>query len=115
MKLALFLIGIVLLFGSCVGVTAGYVYGTEFTKTVTIEDFEATKGESGNKYLFSDNRGNTYQVSDCWLRGIFSSTDIYFKVKKLKGKTVTITGYGWRIPFLSQYPNVVKIDGVFSE
>ena len=93
-----------------VGISCAYPYGTSFTKDVTVEDFEATKGTSGNKYLFFDSNGNTYQVGDCLMRGHFSSTDVFFTIKKLKGKRINVTGYGWRIPLLSWYPNVVRIN-----
>jgi len=90
-----------------------YPYGTSFTKDVTVADFEATKGTSGNKYLFFDGNGNTYQVGDCLMRGHFSSTDVFFTIKKLKDKRINVTGYGWRMPLFSMYPNIVRINKVY--
>jgi len=109
MKALLVLFGFMILFGSC----AGYNFGTEFTKTVTIADIEATRGQSGNLYLFSDANGNVYQVEDSYLRFHFSASDVYFKIKKLVGKRVNVTGYGWRMPLFSTYPNVVRINKVY--
>ena len=47
---------------------------------------------------------------DAWYRFKFNSGTIQNEAIRLKGKTVIIRKYGWRIPFFSAYENVVKIE-----
>jgi len=42
----------------------------------------------------------------------FNSGTIQNDAIRLRGKDVKIRKYGWRIPFLSQYENVVRIEEV---
>ena len=49
---------------------------------------------------------------DAWYRFKFDSGTIQNEAIRLKGKTVKIKKYGWRIPLFSEYENVVKIEEV---
>jgi hypothetical protein len=49
---------------------------------------------------------------DAWYRFKFDSGTIQNEAVRLKGKTVKIKKYGWRIPLFSEYENVVKIEEV---
>jgi hypothetical protein len=49
---------------------------------------------------------------DAWYRFKFDSGTIQNEAVRLKGRTVKIKKYGWRIPFFSEYENVVKIEEV---
>lgn len=49
---------------------------------------------------------------DAKYRFKFDSGNIQNEAIRLKGKTVRIRKYGWRIPFLSMYENVVAIKEV---
>ena len=42
----------------------------------------------------------------------FNSGTVQNEAVRLKGKTVKIKKYGWRIPLFSEYENVVKIEEV---
>jgi hypothetical protein len=46
---------------------------------------------------------------DVWYRFKFDSGTVQNDAIRLKGKVVTIKKYGWRIPVLSRYENVVSI------
>ena len=46
---------------------------------------------------------------DAWYRFKFDSGTIQNEAVRLKGKTVKIKKYGWRVPLFSEYENVVKI------
>jgi hypothetical protein len=50
--------------------------------------------------------------SDAKYRFKFDSGTIQNEAIRLKGKQVKIWKYGWRIPILSMYENVVKIEEV---
>ena len=49
---------------------------------------------------------------DAWYRFKFDSGTIQNEAVRLKGKTVKIKKYGWRVPLFSEYENVVKIEEV---
>ena len=49
---------------------------------------------------------------DAWYRFKFDSGTIQNEAIRLKGKTVKIKKYGWRIPMFSMYENVVNIEEV---
>ena len=49
---------------------------------------------------------------DAWYRFKFDSGTIQNEAVRLKGRTVKIKKYGWRIPLFSEYENVVKIEEV---
>jgi hypothetical protein len=49
---------------------------------------------------------------DAGYRFKFDSGTIQNEAIRLKGKTVKIKKYGWRIPLFSKYENVVKIEEV---
>jgi hypothetical protein len=49
---------------------------------------------------------------DARYRFKFNSGDIQNEAVRLRGKQVKIWKYGWRIPLLSMYENVVKIKAV---
>lgn len=45
--------------------------------------------------------------SDSFWHLKFDSTDVQGQIRI--GETHTFTYYGWRIPFLSQYPNIIEV------
>jgi hypothetical protein len=49
---------------------------------------------------------------DAWYRFKLDSGTLQNEAVRLKGKTVKIKKYGWRIPPFSKYENVVKIEEV---
>ena len=49
---------------------------------------------------------------DAWYRFKFDSGTVQNEAVRLKGKRVKIKKYGWRVPFFSEYENVVKIEEV---
>jgi hypothetical protein len=49
---------------------------------------------------------------DAWYRFKFDSGTIQNEAIRLKGKTVRVKKYGWRMPLFSEYENVVKIEEV---
>jgi len=89
---------------------AGFVYGTaedvEFTITKT-ERVTTGSGDSlSSKYLiFTD--GETFKNTDSLWYWKFNSSDLYGSMKP--GTTYTAQAYGFRVPFLSWYRNVVHV------
>lgn len=79
-----------------------YVYGTGFTRTITIAERPPLE-----KKLVKSTDGDWYEVKDQWLRGVTRSRDTWGDLNV--GHTYIIEGYGWRIGLGSLYPNITKI------
>lgn len=92
---------------------------TEYTATITDKDriTESSKDSDGNsktssKYLVfaDDENGNSlvFENKDCFIRFKFNSSNIQGQLKE--GHTYRITVVGYRVPFLSWYQNIIKVD-----
>jgi hypothetical protein len=88
-----------------------YIYCTGFKKTVTItEKQEFASGQGRNLSMnntVADSEGNVYAVRNSILALYFTAPENYLKLEK--GKTYTISGYGWRVPILGMYPNITDV------
>lgn len=98
-----------LLVACCMGLSAWFVYGTAETVTVTVTKTERITTGSGDsmssKYLVFTS-GETFENSDCLWYGKFNSSDFQ---GRLTPGTYSMKVYGWRIPFLSSYRNIVEV------
>lgn len=78
--------------------------------TITVTDKERVMQGSGedasSKYLvFTDTE--VFENTDCLVLGKFNSSDVYGQFKV--GETYQVLVYGWRVPFLSWYRNIVRV------
>ena len=88
------------------GVSMGYQ--NKQTTTCKVED-KWVKNYDDSKYLVKC--GNeVYEISDLFFIGKFNSSDIYASLKVNHEYKITSTGY--RIPFLSWYKNINKVQEV---
>lgn len=87
----------------------GYQYGTAREVTITVTDKEriVEKGEDGGSYYLVFTEDDAYKNEDALFYGKFKSSSLQAKLKE--GETYTVKIYGWRVGFLSMYPNIVKI------
>ena len=89
---------------------------TEYTITVTDKEriYEGSGDTSSSKYLVfgDDQNGNSlvFENTDCFIRGKWNSSNIQGQLKV--GNTYKITVIGYRVPFLSWYQNIIKIEEV---
>ena len=88
----------------------GFPYWTSDTAVITVTDKERVISRRGNsttsKYLvFTETE--TFENTDCFAMGKFRSSDIQGRLKP--GETYTVDVYGWRVPFLSAYRNIVRV------
>lgn len=92
---------------------------TEYTITITDKDriTETSKDSDGNnetssKYLVfaDDENGNSlvFENTDCFIRLKFNSSNIQGQLKE--GHTYRITVIGYRVPLLSWYQNIIKVE-----
>lgn len=65
-------------------------------------------GKSVRVYQLETNECGVLRVEDNAFQGVFNSADLFAAVRE--GQRYRFTTVGWRIPFLSQFPTVVKIE-----
>ncbi len=103
-KVKVILIGVLV----CI-LTTLYSYFVADTITTRITDAQMTKVD--NRFMIAT-EARPFVNEDVWYRLKFDSGSVQNDAIRLKGKLVKIKKYGWRIPFLSRYENVVKIEEV---
>ena len=86
-----------------------YSYFVGDTVQTRITDAQMTKVD-GRYMIATEYR--PFVNYDAWYRFKFDSGTIQNEAVRLKGKPVKIKKYGWRVPLLSEYENVVKIEEV---
>lgn len=76
-----------------------------------VSDLERISTGSGDtlshKYLVFTNVGETFENTDSWWHLKFGSSDIQGRLTV--GETYNAKVYGWRVPFLSWYRNIIEI------
>jgi hypothetical protein len=76
----------------------------------TVTDKERIIDRSGDNiesfYLVYTDKG-TFKLEDDFFRGNFYSSDVYGKIKRDSTYTFKVAGY--RIGFMSSYPNIIEI------
>ncbi len=86
-----------------------YSYFVADTVQTRITDAQMTKVD-GRFMIATEER--PYVNYDAKYRFKFNSGTVQNEAIRLKGKTVRIKKYGWRIPLFSMYENVAKIEEV---
>ena len=80
------------------------------THKVKVEGKERITEQSGKTitsfYVFYTDKG-TFKLEDDMLRGNYYSSDVYGKLKQ--DSTYTIKTSGYRIGFMSSYPNIIEV------
>jgi hypothetical protein len=84
-----------------------YSYFVADTITTRITDAQMMKVD-GKFMIATEDR--PFVNYDAKYRFKFNSGTVQNEAIRLRGKVVRIKKYGWRIPFFSQYENVVKIE-----
>ncbi len=83
---------------------------TEYVVTVT--DKERVIKEDSSKYLVftEDEQGNVlvFENTDNMWRGKFDSSNMQGQLKE--GNKYTLTVVGYRVPLLSMYQNIIKVE-----
>lgn len=82
----------------------GYYWGSETTSACTVEDKDRSSSQNGSVYRVYTDCG-VFEVEDATLRGQFASADLYADIDE--GTTYEFTTIGYRVPFLSMFPNII--------
>jgi len=92
-----------------------YVYQTADVTTATVNRLDHKVSGGGrnmpvsDEYLIFTSKG-VFKNADEMFRMKWNSSDIQGELKE--GATYRLHYYGWRVPFLSWYPNVYKVEEV---
>jgi hypothetical protein len=82
-----------------------YAYATKKNKIITIKNSTYFRQSKYGYNLISDKDNNIYQVKNSIYYLFFNSAELYQQLEV--NKTYNITYYGYRIPFLNMYPNII--------
>lgn len=89
-------------------VSINFGYGNEQNIEITVKDKYIKRYSKSDTYMVVDTNGNTYKITDMLFLGKFDSTDLYNQLEI--GNTYKIKTTGYRNNFLSEYPNINKIE-----
>lgn len=91
-----------------------YVYCTHSSKVVTIKTIDHKVYKDGDdvqdKYLIFTEKDGVFENTDSWFYFKWNSSDVQNSF--VVGGKFKISYYGWRIPFISSYPNIIKAEKV---
>jgi len=79
------------------------------TVTKTARIVEKSGDSVDSKYLIYTDV-ETFEDVDSWIYFKFNSSDVYGALKE--GTTYKFTVYGWRVPFMSWYRNIVRFEKI---
>ena len=82
-----------------------YCYGTTESVVVTVTSKERIHNEDESIYLIYTDEG-VFKNTDSIYYFKFNSSDIYGELKE--GESYRLNVYGFRIPFLSKYKNIIN-------
>jgi hypothetical protein len=81
------------------------------TYTAKVTEKERIVDGDDSKYLvytkLQDGKVRVFENTDSTLEWKFNSSDVYARIEK--GKTYEFDTYGWRIPFMSLYENIIDL------
>lgn len=107
-KKALTVIGIVIV--SLIVIFWSMNYYSEKTYTATVTDKDIKNYDSDSKFLIftktEDGVTRVFSMEDTWIKGRWNTADDYAEIEV--GETYTFTVIGWRIPFISEYENIIE-------
>ena len=87
-------------------------YFTKFTKVITINNSDYYKSGKNGLNLVNDLDGNVYTIKNSIYQLFFTGPELYSSLKN--GKKYQIHGYGFRIPILGMYPNIISANEIIS-
>lgn len=85
-------------------------YYSEKNYTATVTDKDIKNYDSDSKFLVFTKTKNgetrVFSMEDTLIKGRWNTADDYAEIEV--GETYTFTVIGWRIPFISEYENIIK-------
>jgi len=95
------------------GVNTCYVYGTTQNKIIYIHKKYQFTRNGFTQFMIVDNNGNHYNVNNSLFYWKWDSIEDWNKMEtsaEQNNKKVDIKYYGWRVPLLGLFPNIIMSD-----
>ena len=87
-----------------------YPLTTEDKTQFTVKRLERVNNGDSSYYLVFTKQGEVLSNTDSLVHGKFNSSTIYGELEK--GNKYKANVYGWRVPFLSMYRNIISTEKV---
>jgi hypothetical protein len=100
--------GLVGLVGLTIGGHACYTYYTKQTKTITIDKKYKFVRNGMTEFMVVDYENKHYNVNNSIWFWKWDSIEDWNNIKT--GETLNVKYYGYRIPILGVFPNIVKVE-----
>ena len=84
------------------------LHSSEHHQKITVAEKWVKYHGNDAKYLVSDIDGDVYSIEDSTWFLTWDASNRYALIEK--GKTYNITVIGWRVPILSWYQNIIRIE-----
>lgn len=99
-------VGLVGVIGLGVASTAYVAYGTQDSIVATVTGKDRVVSKEDSKWIVMTDM-MSFENIDSIMHMKFNSTDIQGKL--VEGQTYLIDYYGFRVPFLNMYPNIIEV------
>lgn len=109
-RVALAVAGVLVALTGIAAMVLAYTDSTRDVVTQVVNEQQVCSGVGSSmscKYLIYTT-GGTFEDVDSLLTGKFNSSDVYGELEI--GHTYRLRVRGWRVPFFSQYPNILGIE-----
>lgn len=83
-------------------------YSNKTVEEIIVKDKYIKNYSENSKYIVVANDNKAYEITDLLFRLKFNSTDLYNQLEI--GKSYIVTTNGYRVYFISMYPNINKIE-----
>ena len=83
-----------------------YSYFTVFEKIITVKEKDSMRTGKYGKNIISDTDGNVYTIENSMFYDFFTAMELFTKIEL--NQSYKVKGFGYRIPILSMYPNIIK-------
>ena len=83
-----------------------YSYFTSFEKVITVKEKDSMRTGKYGKNIISDTDGNVYTIENSMFYDFFTAMELFTKIEL--NQSYKVKGFGYRIPILGIYPNIIK-------
>jgi hypothetical protein len=83
-----------------------YSYFTSFEKVITVKEKDSMRSGKYGKNIISDTDGNVYTIENSMFYEFFTAIELFTKIEL--NQSYKVKGFGYRIPILGIYPNIIS-------
>jgi len=87
-----------------------YSYFTSFEKIITVKEKDSVITGKYGKNIVSDTDENVYTIENSLFYNFFTAMELFTKIET--NQAYKVKGFGFRIPMLGVYPNIIRASKV---